>query len=53
MKREKKKYSHIKKAERLEIAILLKRGYSIRDIAKASKRKRSGRKNKTEEASNL
>jgi|SRR3989339_20373 len=29
----KKSYSHIKKAERLEIAILLKKSYSIREIA--------------------
>ena len=33
--KKKKHYFHIKKAERLEIAILLNRGYSIRDIAKA------------------
>jgi len=33
-----KKYSHIKKTERLEIAILLKKGYSIRSIAKVLKR---------------
>lgn len=32
------KYSHIKKAERLEIAILLKKKYSIRDIADALRR---------------
>lgn len=31
----KKRYSHIKKAERLEIAILLKKGYSFRNIADA------------------
>lgn len=30
----KKKYAHIKKAERLEIAILLDKGYSYRNIAK-------------------
>lgn len=30
----KQKYHHIKKAERLEIAILLNKGYSLRDIAK-------------------
>lgn len=29
------KYSHIKKAERLEISILLKKNYGIRDIARA------------------
>lgn len=34
----KKKYTHIKKAERLEIAILLKRSLSIREIAYALKR---------------
>jgi len=34
----KKKYTHIKKAERLEIAILLKKGYSVRNIAGALKR---------------
>ena len=34
----KKKYAHIKKAERLEIAILLDKEYSIRDIAKTLKR---------------
>ncbi len=34
----KQKYHHIKKAERLEIAILLNKGYSFRDIAKALKR---------------
>lgn len=33
-----KKYTHIEKAERLEIAILLNKGYSYRDIAKALKR---------------
>lgn len=33
-----KKYSHIKKAERLEIAILLNKGYSYRDIARTLKR---------------
>ncbi|MDP2820757.1 MAG: IS30 family transposase [bacterium] len=33
-----KKYSHIKKAERLEIAILLDKGYSYRNIAKSQKR---------------
>ncbi|MFZ5559863.1 MAG: helix-turn-helix domain-containing protein, partial [Patescibacteria group bacterium] len=27
------KYTHIKKAERLEIAILLNKGYSLREIA--------------------
>ena len=32
------KYTHIKKAERLEIAILLNKGYGIRDIAKVLKR---------------
>lgn len=31
----KKNYHHIKKAERLEIAILLKRGYSMREAANA------------------
>jgi len=31
----KKKHSHIKKAERLEIAILLKRKYGVREIARA------------------
>jgi transposase, IS30 family len=30
-----KKYTHIKKAERSEIAILLKKGYGVRDIAQA------------------
>jgi IS30 family transposase len=35
---EQKKYTHIKKAERLEIAILLEKRYSIREIAKAMKR---------------
>lgn len=33
-----RKYSHIKKAERLEIAILLEKGYGVRDIAKVLKR---------------
>src|SRR3990167_5417504 len=33
-----KKYSHIKKAERLEIAILLEKEYSHRNIAKVQKR---------------
>jgi len=31
---EQKKYTQIKKAERLEIAILLKKQYSLREIAK-------------------
>jgi len=31
------KYTHIKKAERLQIAILLNKGYSCRDIAKVLK----------------
>jgi transposase, IS30 family len=30
-----KKYTHIKKAERTEIAFLLKKGYGVRDIAEA------------------
>jgi IS30 family transposase len=34
----KQKYHHIKKAERLEIAILLNKGYSYKDIAKVLKR---------------
>lgn len=34
----KKKYSHITKTERLEISVLKKKGYSIRDIAGALKR---------------
>ncbi len=33
-----KKYAHIKKAERLEIAILLDRGYGVREIAYVLKR---------------
>lgn len=33
-----RKYAHIKKAERLEITILLNKGYSYRDIAKSLKR---------------
>jgi len=33
-----KKYSHIKKAERLEIAILLEKGYSYRNIARVQGR---------------
>ena len=37
----KKHYSHIKKAERLEIVILLKRGYSCGEIAKALGRSKS------------
>jgi len=37
-KKQQKKYAHIEKAERLEIAILLKKGYGVRDIAKALKR---------------
>jgi len=37
MKKE-KKYTHIKKGERLEIAILLNKGYKIREIAKVLKR---------------
>lgn len=36
-----KKYTHIKKAERLEIAILLNKGYGIRDIAKALRKSKS------------
>lgn len=32
------KYHHIKKAERLEIAILFKRGYGVREIARALRR---------------
>jgi len=35
---EQKQYSQIKKAERLEIAILLKKQYSLREIAKVLKR---------------
>lgn len=38
MSNTKKSYSHIKKTERLEIAILLKRGYSYSDIANALNR---------------
>jgi len=34
----KKKYTHIKKAERLEIAILLGKGYKLREIARVLKR---------------
>src|SRR3989338_9057155 len=34
----KKNYEHIKKAERSEIAILLKRGYKLREIARTLKR---------------
>lgn len=34
-------YQHIKKAERLEIVILLRKGYSYRDIAKALGRSKS------------
>lgn len=33
-----RKYHHINKGERLEISILLKRGYGVREIAKALKR---------------
>jgi IS30 family transposase len=33
-----KKYTHVKKAERLEIAILLEKGYSYRNIAKVQGR---------------
>lgn len=33
-----RKYTHIKKAERLEIAILLNKGYSYRDIVRVLKR---------------
>jgi len=33
-----KKYAHIKKAERSEIAILLQKGYGVRDIAQALSR---------------
>jgi len=36
--KKKKKYSHIKKAERLEIAILLNKGYGKREIARVLKR---------------
>ena len=35
---EKKKYHHIKKAERLEIAILLNKGYGVRNIAEVLNR---------------
>ena len=40
MKKRKKetKYAHIKKAERLEIAVLLNKGYGLRDIAEVLKR---------------
>ena len=34
-KKSQKQYAHIKKAERSEIAILLKKGYGVRDIAQA------------------
>jgi IS30 family transposase len=34
----KKNYKHIKKAERLEIAILLKKGYKLREIARVLER---------------
>lgn len=34
-KNKQKKYAHIKKAERSEIAILLQKGYGVRDIANA------------------
>jgi len=37
-KEKKRKYHHIKKAERLEIAILLKRGYKRKEIAQVLKR---------------
>lgn len=37
----KKNYQHLKKTERLEIAILLKKGYSYREIANALKRSKS------------
>lgn len=40
-KQNNKKYSHIKKAERLEISILLNKGYSYREIAKVLKRSAS------------
>lgn len=48
----KKSYQHLKKAERLEIAILLEKSYSIRDIAKVLDRSPSSiseeiKKNKT------
>lgn len=33
-----KKYTHIKKTERIEISVLLEKGYSLRDIAKALRR---------------
>jgi len=36
-----KKYTHIKKVERLEIAILLEKGYSYREIARALQRSAS------------
>lgn len=38
MKKESEKRGHIKKAERLEISILLKKGYSIRNIAEEMRR---------------
>jgi IS30 family transposase len=38
MRKENKKYSHIKKSERLEISILLKKGYGVREIARALQR---------------
>lgn len=38
MKNKKGNYTHIKKVERLEIAILLRRGYSVREIARVLKR---------------
>ena len=41
MKQPKKEYQHIKKAERLEISILLKRGYSQNEIAKELGRSKS------------
>jgi len=41
MKQAKKEYQHIKKAERLEISILLKRGYSQNEIAKELGRSKS------------
>jgi transposase, IS30 family len=44
-----KSYSHVKKAERLEIAILLKKGYSYSDIANALGR---GKSTISEEISN-
>ncbi|MBU0707732.1 IS30 family transposase [Patescibacteria group bacterium] len=38
MNKNKKSYQHLKKAERLEISILLKRGYGVRDIASTLER---------------